>query len=337
MISSPALELREENLMPKIAVYSPNGSISTRDSSHRAAWPKMVLDSRGETDYVLQPEDSLANYEQTWLYLGMEWVGALNLFGGASDENSDKLVKIMEANHLWYLPTTPYLENCPKLGTIAKQRKVKPDTRWAKVDWDILDLVCGKAGIIEQGRKENCVVGDSHALSLYDGKSRIFRYDHKTLHGALKEGLTHLFPNYDLEWKRVTLNFGNIDIQHHLASRTVEDIDILAKEYIVQASKIIANTVEIVLPLPIFEETRKIATPGYYKGKPWNGTWEQRNKIKERFIESLFEFSEECTHIKLLGWPEYIFNKDESFNVAYAEKPRGVHLSWEHRRQTWPN
>lgn len=321
--------------MPKIAVYSPNGSISTRDSSHRAAWPKMVLDSRGEKDFVLQPEDSLANYEHVWLYLGMEWRDALNLFGGASAENAAKLIKLLEAKIIWFIPTEDG-DKCPFLGTVAQTRKGKISPEWANGPWEQIDELCQKAGLIEQGHKENCVVGDSHALSLYDGKSKIFRHDHKTLHGALKEGLNTLFPSYDYLWKHVTLNFGNIDIQHHLGSRPVEDIDILAKEYIVQASQIRANLVEIIVPLPIFEETRKIATPGYYKGKPWNGSWEQRNKIRERFIKSLHEFSEECTHVTVLGWPGYIYNTNGSFNVAYAEKPRGVHLSWEHRRQTWP-
>jgi hypothetical protein len=322
---------------PKVAVYSPNGSISKHDSSHRAAWPKMVLDSHRITDYVLQPEDPLANYEEIWLYLGMEFTGSLNLFGGASDENAARLLRLLEARAFSYLAAANEAA-CPLLGSIAKARaKGKVGEKWADAPWGLLDDACMQAKVIGQGSHPNAVVGDSHALSLYDGQSVIYRHDHKTLHGALTDGLASFYPSYDHLFKRVTLCFGNIDLQHHLVrvgggTAAIE----LAGEYIDQAAQLNHDVVEIMELLPVVEESRKIATPGYYRGKPWHGSWAERNELRTLFNRTLLEQAHEHEHLKIVSWPEYIFNHDGSFNQAYQERSRGVHLSWEHRRQSWP-
>jgi len=321
-----------------VAVYSPNGSISVKDYSHRAAWPKMVLDSHKVTDFVLQPEDSLANYEEVWLYLGMEFNGTLNLFGGASAENAERLTRLLDAKKVCLLVTDPY-PKIPLLGNIAKERigKKGVSQEWQDAPWDKLNQLCEKMDLIDQPRHPNLVVGDSHALSLYDGQSVIKRWDHKSLHGALKEGLEKFFPSYSYMWDRATLCFGNIDMQHHLVrlgkSATVE----LAEKYVQHAALVKAGDVEIMELLPIFPETRKLATTGYYKGKPWGGTWVERHSLRLIFNDVLAERAKDHAHLKLARWPEYIFGQDGEFNVAYMERPKGPHLSWEHRRQTWPS
>lgn len=323
---------------PRVAVYSPNGSISTKDHSHRAAWPKMVLDSRKVKDFVLQPVDSLANYDETWLYLGMEWSGALNLFGGASDENAARLMKILEAPNLYYLANNYPGESCPLLGTIAKARTGRCSDGWKNTDWESLDLACEKAPIMGQGYKQNLVVGDSHALSLYDGESVIHRHDHRTLFGALQgEGLKKYLPDIDgYAWPRVTFCFGNIDMQHHLVrlgrSATVE----LAESYVKSAAILPIKKIELMFLLPIFSETRKIAMTGWYKGRPWGGSWAERNELRQVFNLKLKEVAVTHDCIKILDWPQYIYGPDGEFSAAYQEAPKGVHLSWAHRRQTWP-
>jgi hypothetical protein len=327
-----------------VAVYSPNGSISVKDYSHRAAWPKMMLDSHKVTDFVLQPEDLLSNYEEVWLYLGMEFNGSLNLFGGANAENTERLIRLLEAKRVCFLSTEPGTHEAPRLGTIAKERLGKKGVsqEWQDAPWDRLDQLCQGMAIIHQRSKPHTVpsnphlvVGDSHALSLYDGYSTINRYDHKTLHGALKEGLEKFVLSNPYPWKKVTLCFGNIDMQHHLVrlgkSATVE----LAEKYVVQASQIKAERVEIFELLPIFPETRKIATTGYYKGKAWGGTWAQRNELRQIFNDVLLDQAVPHDQLIIGRWPQYIYGQDGEFSGAYQERPKGVHLSWEHRRQTW--
>lgn len=322
---------------PKVAVYSPNGSISKHDHSHRSAWPKMVLASHGITDFVLQPDDSLAYYDEVWLYLGMEWGGALNLFGGASDENAERLLKILEAKNLRYLCLKQGEDVCPLLGSIAVERtKGKVGPAWASASWGKLDEACMASLPVNQASHSNVIVGDSHALCLYDGQSIIYRHDHKTLHGALLSGLDSFYPSFDYLFKRITLCFGNIDLQHHLIRLGGNTTAIeLAKEYVDQASKLQHEQIEIMELLPVFDETRKIATPGFYKRRPWTGTWAERNSLRILFNHQLRLEAAKHDNIKVIPWPEYIFNEDSSFNQAYMEKPRGVHLSWAHRRETW--
>lgn len=333
-----------------IAVYSPNGSISHKVSSHRAAWSKMVLDSLGIERYVLQPEDSLANYSEVWLYLGMEWNGSLNLFGGASAENADKLIRLLDARKLKFLKTRPGPEGnvVPMLGTIAAARSHKTGAapEWQAAPWEKLDKLCQGLEAVEQGFQPNVVVGDSHALSLYDGSSYICRYDHKTLHGMLavdKIGLLEYTPDFkspdrDHErWAQATYCFGNIDCQHHLARFGKDAALDLADKYIYQASLCFskADKVEVMELLPVLPETRKIATPGYYKGKPWHGSWAERNELRTIFNARLEHAAKGISHVSIGRWPEYVYGAQGEFSPEYMEKPKGPHLSWEHRRQTW--
>ena len=324
-------------MMHKIAVYSPNGAVPKPDYSHRSAWPKMVLDSLRVSNFELQPKGPLSDFDEVWLYLGMEFNGSLNLFGGASDDNADKLLKLLEAPKISYLKANNQFPNCPKLGTLAKERAAKSSSqRWLDLPFATLDNVCDIANVVEQGSHRNAVVGDSHALCLYDGNSNIYRHDHKTMHGAVEDGLSAFYPSYDYLFDKVTFCFGNIDLQHHLCNRLLSDVDELVDSYVYQVAAQPFNKMEIVELLPVFPEDRKLATTGYYKGKPWNGTWSERNTLRNYINQRLQDQIEKYKDlVSLVRWPSHIYAQDGSFSAEAMESPRGPHLAWSHRRQTW--
>jgi hypothetical protein len=86
----------------KIAIHSPNGTLTAKEGSHRTAWALMRADqiSRDghDVDIIYTKDESKTNWEQydkIYCYLGMEWSGAINLFGGASDENREKFDRLI--------------------------------------------------------------------------------------------------------------------------------------------------------------------------------------------------------------------------------------------------
>jgi len=80
-------------------------------------------------------------------------------------------------------------------------------------------------------------------------------------------------------------------------------------------------------PLPIENESRKIPKTGWYKGTPFYGTWSERNKVRNYFIETLEEC---CDNIKLIKWTKYLLNKKGELDFKCMEKPQSVHLSREY-------
>ena len=318
-----------------VAVYSPNGAIPNNDYSHRSAWVKMCLSELGEKEYVLQPKDDLGNYSKVYLYLGMEWTGQLNLFGGASAENAQKFFKLLQAKELVWLP----MSTDPKcdLGKICSARSSE-DPHWANADWDKLSKICLEAPVAVLPHRYSVVIGDSHALCLYKPHVLICRNDHKTLHGALKQGLQSFLPVQPVS--EVLFCFGNIDVQHHLVRLPERASVEVGRDYALQARELALDLgikVSLMRPLPMLPKDRKIATPGHYKGKPWHGTPEERftrAKLMETTMEQVTA-EEYKADVSLISWPDR-FTKDTIYlDEAVMERPRGVHVAWANRRETW--
>jgi len=76
--------------------------------------------------------------------------------------------------------------------------------------------------------------------------------------------------------------------------------------------------------LPIENESRKIPKSGFYNGKPFSGTWEERNNARKLFNEII--------HDSGLGikWTNYLLNQKGELDFAYMEKPQSIHLSREY-------
>ena len=120
-------------------------------------------------------------------------------------------------------------------------------------------------------------------------------------------------------FKKVELYFGNIDIRHHLCRVEGNHIDNaieLASRYIQAAEKLPIDDVSIYELLPIEDESRKLPKSGYYKGKPFWGTWEQRNSARMAFYETL---KTKAKRVKVIKWTDYLLNRDGQldFKIYY--------------------
>lgn len=332
------------NMDKKILVTGSTGPISDKISSHKAAegwvYYDMIKHSR-RTDAQVDIDSTKSrknfdDYSLIILYHGNDFQGSLNIFGG--------LKNLDLAEHFYKLgefkgELASIKIKMPDYGSMIKGRlsgKTGYDKIWDNIKWDNItnsrlrfDPRCNE-------KNSDLVIGDSHSISLYDTGKSINCVPFKTLNGALSDGLESFIKIYEPnEFSSISFYFGNIDIRHHLfrLSDGLEDAliktELLVKKYLKEVSKIDNNKKIIYAPLPIESESRVVPKSGWHKGKPFWGSWEERNKIRKHFIECLFKYNQYDDIIIENTWCDYLLNKRGELDFRFMEKPRSVHLSRE--------
>jgi hypothetical protein len=82
----------------------------------------------------------------------------------------------------------------------------------------------------------------------------------------------------------------------------------------------------------IEDESRELPKTGYYKGTPFYGSWEQRNRVRLIFNEVINDYTKDCPGWMSLSFPKYFFDESGKLRFDVMEKPQSVHLSPEHYR-----
>lgn len=353
--------------MRSAIIYSPNGPISDRLSSHRAAWARMrahqlrLTKVYDEVVIVNKPEElrseATKRKSDLLIYLGMEWSGALNFFGGVSEDTYQRLAEpaLLHASKafkkVFFLDASP--ENLAAIFHQRKDAKNFDPKRKLLAQWNTLFL---EAGDMYQPEPRDfggrVVFGDSHSLSWYPNNGAVcMRHDGQTLFGAMQRGLDNMICDwYDSspqtilgkrimsDIKELTVVLGNIDIRHHLlrhhstAAKASKDpiVQGLVQHLLGDLRKKLARgaKIQIVAPLPIETESRKIPKTGWFGGTPFYGTRDQRAELAKRILG---EWQDE---IHVLEQPDYFFEDKHKYFLRedVMEKPQSVHISWEHSR-----
>jgi hypothetical protein len=182
---------------------------------------------------------------------------------------------------------------------------------------------------------DKIVIGDSHAICMYRPDWVVNSVPFKTLNGALNTGFKEFIEDAAPinTFNKVELYFGNIDIRHHLCrieGNHIDNAKELASRYIQAAENLPIDDVSIYELLPIEDESRKLPKSGYYKGKPFWGTWEQRNSARIAFYETL---KEKAKRVKIIKWTDYLLNRDGQLDFKNMEMPHSIHLS----RSSYPH
>lgn len=246
--------------------------------------------------------ENFDSYDEVYLYHGNDFSGNLNLFGG--------IEKNLHMVDTWNkLARHPGLRSLgipmPAYGEMFRERLKASDADMHVLDADDVPVFSHPTGKVN-----TLVIGDSHATSLH-GIGSMISVPYQTLYGALKKGLASFVPD-DVEYENLWFYFGNIDIRHHLVDH---DLSLLAY-YRLQLR---ALNAKCVAPLPIENESRVIPKSGWHKGRPFNGSWAQRNDIRKKFMEEMSDYI-------AFEW-EYLENEDGELDFRHMEKPRSVHLS----------
>lgn len=313
----------------KIAIYSPNGTLTPKEGSHRTAWALMRADqiSRDghDVDVIYTKDESKTDWEQydkIYCYLGMEWSGAINLFGGASDENREKFDRLVGfGDKLEWLDERPI-----GFGDLVARR-------WPNFPKDTLNARATSAHVHTQKASSYIILGDSHSLNWYVPGASVIRHDGKTLFGALESGISSFLEYIPDE---LAVCFGNIDIRHHLnrQDHPLNSLHAMVIELREQLLDIQADSgcgIQVVQPIYIENESRKLPKTGFYKGTPFAGSWEERDFLRRKMDEL---FSEMCINNgwTYLRYPFYFKNSKGEMDEEYMEKPGSVHVSWAHGR-----
>lgn len=320
--------------MKKVIITSPFYTVNDRPASHKSAQAHIYAAMLSEhADYQVDLNvngkiQDFSPYDEMWVYHGNDFFGSLNLFGGVSGYGGvEELVKFSQFKGKVVSLHIPW----PDYGTMIKGR-LKGDypAIWDKVDLGNLErmyLECqGEVKFPNEGVAKNMVIGDSHSICMYRPGWMVNSVPFKTLNGALNDGLQTFLANRSP--KKLELYFGNIDIRHHVCrlGDYREIVPELVKRYVEEAGKLPVDHIGIYEPLPIENESRVLPKTGYYKNKPFWGSWEDRNNARELFISELHKNVID-TRMKVIMWTDYLKNPKGELDFKHMEKPRSVHLS----------
>ena len=319
-----------------ILITSPFTHISSNIHSHRAAQAAIYADQLEDAGYTVHLDRTgdihpdINSFDTICVYHGNDWGGSLNLFGGMKNYgNIDNLIRYSQfkgiVKSLWI--------DHPKYSEMLEPRmkgEIHPD--WAKVDWENLKRIENTAVTLRQLTPTTKVVaGDSHAICMYRPGWFVNSVPFKTLHGALKEGLsTFIQPHHEI----AEFYFGNIDVRHHLMrqSNPEDAARDLAKRYYEQLSQLDLAKVYAYELLPIENESRALPKTGYYKGTPFYGSWEDRNRCRLIFKDEMRNLCAQGS-VNFIEWTSYLLNDKFELDFAHMEKPKSVHLS----RDSYPH
>jgi hypothetical protein len=321
-----------------ILVTSPFTPVSSNIHSHRAAQAAIYAEQLSvefgnvHLDRTGNIHDDINSFDSIYVYHGNDWFGSLNLFGGMKNYgNIDNLIrfsKIEKTKKVYSL----WIDH-PKYSEMLEPRlngDIHPD--WHKVDWENLKHIENNAITIREIECVNrAVAGDSHAICMYRPGWFVNSVPFKTLHGALKEGLqTFIKPHHEI----AEFYFGNIDVRHHLCRQPDPEAATrnLANRYYTQLSQLDLAKVYAYELLPIENESRVLPKTGYYKGTPFYGSWEQRNKCRLIFKDEMRTLCAQGS-VNFIEWVDPLLNDRGELDFECMEKPKSVHLS----RNSYPH
>jgi len=323
----------------KTLITSPFTPVSSNIHSHRAAqaaiYAEQISVENGglvHLDRTGNIHDDINSFDSIYVYHGNDWFGSLNLFGGMKNYgNIDNLIrfsKIEKTKKVYSL----WIDH-PKYSEMLEPRlngEIHPD--WHKVDWENLKYIENNAITIREIEIVNrAVAGDSHAICMYRPGWFVNSVPFKTLHGALKEGLqTFIQPHHEI----AEFYFGNIDVRHHLCRQPDPEMATrdLANRYYTQLSQLDLAKVYAYELLPIEHESRVLPKTGYYKGTPFYGSWEDRNRCRLIFKDEMRKLCAQGS-VHFIEWVDPLLNDRGELDFECMEKPKSVHLS----RNSYPH
>jgi hypothetical protein len=326
----------------KAILDSPFNSIAPRIASHRSAQGAIYADMIRHTGVNLDVNwgGMLSNhndYDVMYVYHGNDWGGGLNLFGGIQGADGTTVRNFSKFKGQVYslaVDFPPYHEMIESKIKTAHEKNNPPRPEWLEVDLENLKRMYETATTLKVIEKtDKLVIGDSHSICMYRPGWMVNSVPFKTLNGALNEGFSSFvegFSTYE-ELSELEVYFGNIDIRHHLcriSNDHEKNTRELVNRYFSALEKIPVDRVSVYEPLPIENISRVLPKTGYYKGKPYSGTWEERNNCRILFRDML---KEKCSNSKVTfkKWVDKLQNQFGELSFDVMEKPRSVHLSRE--------
>ena len=336
----------EDSIIMKALVTAPFIPIVPRLASHRSAQGVIYADQirqTGKYDVVDINWGGNAHadhneYDVVYVYWGSDWTGGLNLFGG-----------VQAFPYAWNIRNFSKFKgkvyslaiDFPNIDEMIAERiqHAQKNSKEIQAEWLETDLQNLKRMRLESTQvrfpfiTDKLVIGDSHAICMHRPGWTVNSIPFKTLNGALNAGLKTFIDEFTGLDKVscIEFYFGNIDVRHHLCrieGDAFENATSLAKRYVQAVDALSIKNKSVYELLPIENESRKLPKTGYYKGKPFWGSWQQRDDIRRVFNRDLENLCK-GRGIRFIRWTDYLLNSKGELDFKYMEKPHSIHLSRE--------
>lgn len=329
----------------RIGITNLLSNITTREGSHKGGWARLLkcqlINMGCFSVEILDNKHSLSEFDTIIFDLGAEYSGALNMFGGLDEKVYNRLVQIQNFDGKFF----SWKHDLPDL-TVLSSRRTNASTCQAFKDSDINFLHYVQTNLAECETflhtypTDKVLIGDSHTPSVWTPEFMIERRDGRTLEGMIKNGTLHKIVNTNFRFnghdiKTVHVHCSSIDVRHHWCRE--EDPDQAAAGAVmnlVGQLHDLYDDVEVVLThtMGIEDESRELPKTGYYKGTPFFGSWEARNRLRMIFNEVIDDYTRDCPGWSKVSFPDYFFDEAGKLKFEVMERPQSVHLSPEHYR-----
>lgn len=297
--------------MAKYAMVSMLGNVGSTFGSQGGGYgliaTKMMRDTYPQDQIDVNPKpETWHDYDHIFVCEGVNFVeGSFNVPGGPQQIHHDKM-KAMGG----YTKGITFINQ--KFDFEKFNKRI--DIKYAQFPkGDLINL------FIETGLKsKKCVIGDSHALSVWRPGFGLDWTAGRTLHGFLKRNTPELIND---EYDETILYFGNIDLRFHLMRQedpvgaTVE----LFTRY-VNFAKQLKNCTLVEL-IPVEHESRKIPGTGLYKKQPFFGARMVRMQLRSIANQILRE-----SGLPIIAWPQEWIDEDGTKMLDILESKQSVHL-----------
>ena len=282
-------------------------NLTTQGSGYGLIATKMVKDyfPEDQVDVNVSPE-TWQDYDALFICEGVNFVpGSYNIIGGPQPIHYEKMKAIGN-----YKGIVKFINNEFDFEGFNKRLKIE------NLNFPVGNLVDLFHWYGNKTRK--CVIGDSHALSVWRPTFALDFTPGRTLHGFLKRNTPEqINEKYD----EVVLYFGNIDIRFHLmrqenpAAATGD----LFRRYVEFAKQL--KNVTLVNLIPVEHTSRKIPGTGLYKKQPFFGTREERQRLRDTANRIMNN-----SGLKTIQWPEEWVDEDGTKMLDILEMKQSVHL-----------
>jgi hypothetical protein len=330
----------------KALVTAPFIPIVPRLASHRSSQGVIYADQIRQTEeYEVvdvnwggNAHENHNDYDVVYVYWGSDWTGGLNLFGGIKAfpyawniRNFSKFKGKVYSLALDFPEIDVMIAERIK---VAQSKSGEIQSEWLEVDIKNLERMRRESTRVRfPFITDKVVIGDSHSICMHRPGWTVNSVPFKTLNGALNTGLQTFIEEIQSIDKVTAAEFyfGNIDVRHHLCrieGNPIENAKNLAERYVNAVKALPIHDKAIYELLPIENESRKLPQTGYYKGKPFWGSWIERNSVRHAFNDYC-ELLCKQNGIRFIRWTDYLLNSKFELDFKYMEKPHSIHLSRE--------
>lgn len=295
--------------------------IPKKPNSHSYGWARTWSENLG-----VELDHNNGVHDKVYLLHGANFAGALNLFGGFTDELKQSVDNLMQAKEIVSLDIP-----MPDYGGMLAKRKDVTDKEWCEALTQKLSTA--QTLVSSDLPFSHLAVGDSHTAAVAPPNSSVVKQDGTTLFGQIRADFEYIRSHIKPHHKSITLSLGNIDVRHHIC-RLDADVHEMVDSYVEFVRELESNglVVEVAALWPVEFEGRKLPKTGYFHGEPFYGSREERMEVVESIIELL-----RTEDVNVVQCPHEWYEMDpEHYARTIMEQPQSVHLSPEYyRRMNW--